>query len=782
MKTLVSRILSNANNEFLEESTLSENTLNKVFMIYRSQSPKNWHFGNSNKKKAYRLIRKVYSPVIKRWGYSFSKRNGDLSDKEKNIKKNSYIFEAINEVANTSPGILNREEFLIKNLYANFGKYSLFSEVEGETVDLIKGIKEGSEVALKKLIEKKKNYLMSKIKYRISWRDKESIVSKAIFDASNKALFVGGFNKYLDFHVQSELKKYFSEFPSDKLAFMGERIEKEFADVDSIKLFDKDSYETLLEQSEIANRGQFIPVEEVPIPKKLLSRFEKLILSEGKSLSPYMDGFIQGVRVGPLGKISNDELKELFVDKYSGVKRNIVEDKIGEFLEKYGRYIEEKEAHGLFDPDDWSGEFQIFLKEKEELEKKEFEKRDSETKLKKHDKRYLHLVARTLEDVGKDISYYNFGIYENEEEKILDLKGAGMEVSDYFVGFENMPFEFRKEALISKISGNEFFGEKAVKRYCLNQEDLNSLKEIALPSKILGDLYGEGIVLQEKISEDVYRAAILTKGENSLEKQVVVFNNHPLVKESKANLKNKSHNLLESFCFEGYSCVLLSKKKTESLNLPGIVTVSEDFERIIENLNGLESDVLKFLEGYRVNGIPVPRELVENNIISRHLPKFVLNFSKQENLEENKEWMIVPKSFYSPEESEKLIIIPNSFYVTSFDDSMVASDKIKHFFSWKRKVLENSYENSRKKDYDWTLKMLGRLDCFWPEYKDPDEPSINQLMSKYDEWGGKRIREIGDILEEDRKRREREGSKKFVQENFVSSSSEVDDSEEDIPF
>ncbi len=755
MKNVHREVLKAAKKELEETGTLTKNTQTKVKSIARKASPKNWPKGNSQKKQAYILLRKANKNALRRWSYTFHRRYDSWSEKEKNKQKNGRK-QSVERGKNYLVGNALREALTIshsesfpqafkKALYAPFGKYSFLEDIVGnETVQLIKGVQRNDEVSISRLVEKKTPYFAKKLSKDISWEDRKQIAAKAIYTAAKKALFVGGFNKYILFHITRELSNYYADTPKNDLVPFSHRLETEIADVHSIRAFDDDTYETLLEQSEIANRNSFINLGDGVVPYKLLKRFNKLISDEGKSMKLFMKAFKEELLSYQKSKkdfvaSAQQKIISLFhqdaLQKGKQITREVVENTLQNVIKKYNN------EHLYADEEPREEFYALFLKERKRIITKEVKRLLSEQKkaiqIKEqyHNVKYLHLLARTLTDVEEVISYSN--LLATEEERISEIKSEAVDTAKYVSGFEAMPWEFKKAAVLAKINNTHFWGPtldpSAMRNYCLHEEDLESLAQFGDVKTILARLYQEEIILSSSIGKGVFKAGQRNPSEAFNEWGVVAFNNHPLLQEASAPLSSKSHQLEEIIITNEYTCAFLTP--IISSNLDSWSYSFEDSEEKIkkakEKLEQAKKEAITVVKEYEKNNVPVP-PLVRN--IQGYFDDD-LKYSLEMRLTDD----------------NKVIISPEAFY--TFNNKNGSSWEVEEYFENERERLEQKYANEKQKEYAFTAKMLERLNRFWTRFLDPDDPTPKQLLAKFDDWGSKKVREIGDFIEEARKER-----------------------------
>lgn len=737
MRNIRSKVLRDAEKELELTNTLSELTQIKVRSIARSKKPGNWPFGRSNKRKAYYLLQAANKHITRRWIYSFSRKNSDLELKEKNLKKIREIFRSVDEAVAYSSINESFETSYKKALYKTLNKkYVFLEDVTGnETVDLIKKIQKGSLQAIRRMVEKKVPYFSSRVTRSIPYSDRVQIATKAIIAASQKAIFVGGFNKYINYFLRAETSNYFKDFPNERTVPFSHRLE-ELADLDSIKLFDKETYQEVLEQSEQANGRMFAKLDDVNIPPKIMERFNKLISSDGKSMSVFMNAFKDKIRAYDTfdpHSIAEEKLIDLFYEDALVKNPKLTRDTVERVLEDITSRLNEDDYQRPIT--DFEGNTQTYLKQRKELIEKEVQRLVNEHKeqfpLTNDRDNYFHMIARTLADVESTISSSN--LLQDENDTRTELIWEAESAANYFLGFEAMPWEFQKAAVISKINNTNVFGavldSANIKNYCLIVDDLNSLRKIANPKIILQGLYTEEIVLTGMASDKVYLAAQRDPDSAFLNRGVFVFKGHPLLKEINSNLNGKAtHELEEIIENENFSgAFLVPVEHEQGLGIPYYLE-KETHDEQLKEIEAIKEKALETIKHYEDNNIPLP-ELVSQCQEGYELAMVSTKYGKI---------IIDPKAFYSEIKSYR-----QSYAVSNYFD-----DKIRE--------LQNEYQSEIEKDYRYTWKIVNRLSRFWTEFKDLDEPTEEQLMSKFDDWGGRKIRDLADTIELDRKHRSKE--------------------------
>lgn len=738
-------ILRSARQEFEDTGALSNDTYKKVIEIAQSPPPSSWYHAHRPsytppKKQAYNLLLRTQSRVIGRWKYSLHKKTSDLTPQSKEKRKRVFLVESIDDVISEStpesfPSNFRRA--LYSKLFPDSSKLIFLDEIEGnETVQLIKKFQKGDQLALEKLVEKKAPYFASRLNKNIPLGDRLQIATMALYQASKNALFVGGFNKYVNFYIRGEVRRYFEEEGNENLVPFSHRIETEIADTKRIREFSDDIYDDILEKAEHVNRNCFIPLADEDIPKKTAARFNRLVSDEGKSLSVYMRQFKKAAKVFSQREFEGrylspvqdeEELADLFCEYYPDQEKIYSEMVRQTALLRINKYNRHLEQNPYIEFESFDEDLQAFIIEKDRILSDRINKfkKELQSKEKPTSDKYLHLLARTLKSVEKVIQDNN--LESCGEEDLEHLIKTATKSAIYKEGFEAMPLDFQKEVFTQKIKNEHLPGLFSLRleaqEYCLDVFDLFYLSSVGDVNKILAQLYQNNTFLHKKLPSGAFDA-IQRNFEGLAHRYILAFEDHPLFSEAQSTLENeRSHKVISINQKAEPNYAVLSPKICEEkiLGLPENMENYADAGEISDIVDKIKKKAVRLVRAYEENGLSLP--------------------------------LLIEKKGY-----ESVIHI-----VSTYDGSLIISPDAFHnnekaSFS-QEEAVENYFENLKTKiitkDYNYTKEIINNLKQRLPEFADPDEPSPEQLFSKYDAWGGEKIRNLAELLFKDRKTRKK---------------------------
>ncbi|MGV8162385.1 MAG: hypothetical protein ACP5N2_03590 [Candidatus Nanoarchaeia archaeon] len=751
-------VLNEAKKELKEKGELDSESLEAIIAIAKLPKPDNWKgfkkkwpHGKSQVYDAFKLIKLNAKQLLFRWS-----RSARIKDKE--INRYACIDDAITNIAkdivlsdNLERSITSSKfnSLLMKNLYKHIEKYEgqyIFLEdaKEDRVAILVEGIKENDQTALLKLYGIYGSDFMKRLyKYSIPKPDKETIIKLALWSASQNLLFLGGFKTYVAKYLKKEVIKYFKDtsFSSHEYTFRN-LLETEIADLESIKLFEKDIYEDLYEMSWQVNHNKgFLKVDSVSLPKNVVNKIYGLMHSEGKFIGLYVQEAIKAMtgRLNSNERISENKLVELFQEKYAEVSREIIERSIENYESGNGSeeilelYRTEKKLL-LENEQERVENANLLLIEKQQAGLGKIQIGPKQL--------YLSILARVLvPSIEGKLSSDALCLGSSEEgikERLDNIQEWAQLAAKRKEQFEFLPEEFRKEVILSQIFDHEITEAKKYKfnlvSYFLEEGTLKRLSTLNSvfnsPQNINQELYLQGYLLTDdcelKYSVYGYNADQIPKllfsgtNINSNDDVFFVFNKDAYVVKEAELIKTKSSHILENVLLVDnesvYALVPRENKGSLDKKLNVYFNLSEDLEKQFkeygERYEFFKEKVKDLYLEYLTKGFSVPSFYIDKEYIS--------SYGGGKNLvvlvDENDEVFFNPVVIMNRSGDKNAYLIPsfnNDAILESIDssfeetfelinakyvDTKILKEQIVNGFKERSKTPSISYENEFDED------------------------------------------------------------------------------------